>query len=230
MIKEITPLGKVFFAKIFYRYIVFLFLISCGESPEQKVYREDSIKTMLIKHKRDSVVKDSLKAIRIQDATYQLLYDSLRNTVNSPLESLDSSVILDPDDFPKPSGRIVNIMIIGIDSRLGEKTARADANHLIRFFLDSGAIEIISVPRSTYADAKFTDPNGQLVGNVRLTLGRERYLKEIKRITEVSPIDYYVEFGFSQAIGIIELMGYSNNASNALRVIRSRKADRKSVV
>ena len=224
MIKEITPLGKVIFAKIFYRYIVLLFLISCGESPEQKVYREDSIKTMLIKHKRDSVVKDSLKAIRIQDATYQLLYDSLRNTVNSPLESLDSSVILDPDHFPKPSGRIVNIMIIGIDSRLGEKTARADANHLIRFFLDSGAIEIISVPRSTYADAKFTDPNGQLVGNVRLTLGRERYLKEIKRITEVSPIDYYVEFGFSQAIGIIELMGYSNNASNALRVIRSRKA------
>lgn len=89
---------------------------------------------MLIKHKRDSVVKDSLKAIRIQDATYQHLYDSLRNTVNSPLESLDSSVILDPDLFPKPSGRIVNVMIIGIDSRLGEKTARADANHLIRFF------------------------------------------------------------------------------------------------
>lgn len=89
---------------------------------------------MLIKHKRDSVVKDSLKAIRIQDATYQHLYDSLRNTVNSPLESLDSSVILDPDLFPKPSGRIVNVMIIGIDSRLGEKRPEQMQIILLDFF------------------------------------------------------------------------------------------------
>ena len=135
----------------------------------------------------------------------------------------DTSVDIENIDFPMPSGRVISVLITGIDSRLGEKTARADANHLVRFFLDSGQVEVISVPRSTYADAKFTDPRGQLIGNVRLTLGRDRYMKEIKRVTEVNKIDFFVEFGFSQAMGIIEIMGYKDNASNALRVIRSRK-------
>lgn len=135
----------------------------------------------------------------------------------------DTSVDIENMDYPMPSGRVISVLITGIDSRLGEKTARADANHLVRFFLDSGQVEVISVPRSTYADAKFTDPRGQLIGNVRLTLGRDRYMKEIKRVTEVNKIDFFVEFGFSQAMGIIEIMGYKENASNALRVIRSRK-------
>ena len=135
----------------------------------------------------------------------------------------DTSVDIENMDYPMPSGRVISVLITGIDSRLGEKTARADANHLVRFFLDSGQVEVISVPRSTYADAKFTDPRGQLIGNVRLTLGRDRYMKEIKRVTEINKIDFFVEFGFSQAMGIIEIMGYKENASNALRVIRSRK-------
>ena len=135
----------------------------------------------------------------------------------------DTNVDVEEMQYPMPTGRVISVLITGIDSRLGEKTARADANHLVRFFLDSGVAEVISVPRSTYADAKFTDPRGQLIGNVRLTLGRERYMKEIRRVTEVKKIDFFVEFGFSQAMGIIEIMGYKENASNALRVIRSRK-------
>jgi anionic cell wall polymer biosynthesis LytR-Cps2A-Psr (LCP) family protein len=135
----------------------------------------------------------------------------------------DTTVDIDDIEYPMPSGRVISVLITGIDSRLGEKTARADANHLVRFFLDSGCVEVISVPRSTYADAKFTDPRGQLIGNVRLTLGRDRYMKEIRRVTEVKKIDFFVEFGFSQAMGIIEIMGYKENASSALRVIRSRK-------
>jgi hypothetical protein len=135
----------------------------------------------------------------------------------------DTMVDIDDMEYPMPSGRVINVLITGIDSRLGEKTARADANHLVRFFLDSGCVEVISVPRSTYADAKFTDPRGQLIGNVRLTLGRDKYMKEIRKVTEVNKIDFFVEFGFSQAMGIIEIMGYKENASSALRVIRSRK-------
>ncbi len=135
----------------------------------------------------------------------------------------DTMVDIDEMEYPMPSGRVINVLITGIDSRLGEKTARADANHLVRFFLDSGCVEVISVPRSTYADAKFTDPRGQLIGNVRLTLGRDKYMKEIRKVTEVNKIDFFVEFGFSQAMGIIEIMGYKENASSALRVIRSRK-------
>jgi hypothetical protein len=124
-----------------------------------------------------------------------------------------------------PSGRVVNVLITGIDSRLGQKSARADANHIVRFFLDSGQIEIISIPRGTFARIRKGDTTGgNIIANVRSIYGQERYIKEVKKIAGISSIDYYIEFGFSQAMGIIELLGYDDNSASTLRVLRSRKA------
>lgn len=189
--------------------ILCLFLISCGSNegtPENP----------------PTVKNDPQQEIQQPAETQNIQPNDNVAQVYKPIIG-DTSVDIENMDYPMPSGRVISVLITGIDSRLGEKTARADANHLVRFFLDSGQVEVISVPRSTYADAKFTDPRGQLIGNVRLTLGRDRYMKEIRRVTEVNKIDFFVEFGFSQAMGIIEIMGYKDNASNALRVIRSRK-------
>lgn len=137
----------------------------------------------------------------------------------------DSTVTLRTGGFPAPSGRVVNVMVTGVDSRLGDPMGHADANHLVRFFLDSGCIEIISTPRDTYADAGFEDSTGlNRLTNVRANRGRSTYLKAIGEITGVNRIDYWVEFGFSQAIGLLELMGYKENASSTLRVLRSRQA------
>jgi hypothetical protein len=119
----------------------------------------------------------------------------------------------------------VNVLITGIDSRLGQKSARADANHIVRFFLDSGCIEIISIPRGTFAMIRKGDTSGgNIIANVRSIFGQERYIREITKIAKVKSIDYYIEFGFSQAMGIIELLGYKDNAASTLRVLRSRKA------
>jgi len=116
-------------------------------------------------------------------------------------------------------------MVTGVDSRLGDPMGHADANHLIRFFLDSGCVEIISMPRDTYGDAGFDDSTGlNRLTNVRANRGRNTYLKAICEIACVSHVDYWVEFGFSQAIGLLELMGYKENASGTLRVLRSRQA------
>lgn len=137
----------------------------------------------------------------------------------------DSTVTLRASGFPQPSGRVVNVMVTGVDSRLGDPMGHADANHLIRFFIDSGCVEIISIPRDTYFDAGFDDTtNLNKLTNVRANRGRTSYLKAICEIAGVSRIDYWVEFGFSQAIGLLELMGYKENASSTLRVLRSRQA------
>jgi len=137
----------------------------------------------------------------------------------------DSTVTLRSSGFPMPSGRVVNVMVTGVDSRLGDPMGHADANHLIRFFLDSGCVEIISMPRDTYGDAGFEDSTGlNRLTNVRANRGRNTYLKAICEIACVSHVDYWVEFGFSQAIGLLELMGYKENASGTLRVLRSRQA------
>lgn len=137
----------------------------------------------------------------------------------------DSTVQLKSDAFPKPGGRVVNIMVTGVDARLGSNTLHADANHLLRFFLDSGCVEIISIPRDTKADAGFEDSTGlNRLTNVRANRSRESYHKAVMEITGVSKIDHWVEFGFSQAIGLLELVGYRDNASSTLRVLRSRQA------
>ncbi len=135
----------------------------------------------------------------------------------------DSLIRLRADTFPKPGGAVVNIMITGTDSRVGDNVNHADANHLVRFFTDSGYIEIISIPRDTYADAGFDDTTGfNKLTNVRANKGRREYLEAVSEITGVEPIHHWVEFGFSQAIGLLELMGYKENATSTLRVLRAR--------
>ena len=130
------------------------------------------------------------------------------------------------DDAPFAStwGRSVTIAITGIDSRLGVEQAHADANHVLRIWLDQGRIEIISVPRGTYADAGFSSSSLNIIANYRARKGRAAYLRKLAEMTGVGKIDYYIEVGFSQAMGIFELLGFKGSAATTLHVLRTRKA------
>ncbi len=159
--------------------------------------------------------------------------DSIATAVKSDQDGIDTSsftitdstIQIKNDTYPRPAGRVVNLLVTGIDARLGEHSGRADANHVVRFFLDSGCVEVISIPRGTYADAGYPDTSQfNMIANVRTARGQTAYLNEAAKIAQVPKIDYWVEFGFSQAIGLLELMGYKDNASSTLRVLRSRKA------
>jgi anionic cell wall polymer biosynthesis LytR-Cps2A-Psr (LCP) family protein len=120
-------------------------------------------------------------------------------------------------------GRRVNIAVIGVDARIGTSTKHADANHIVSVMLDSGKIEIISIPRDTPADAGFADSNAQnKLTIVHANRGIKAYLTEAAKIANIGKIDYYVEFGFSQAMGIIELLGHKDSKST-LQVLRSRQ-------
>ncbi len=121
------------------------------------------------------------------------------------------------------TGRRINIAVTGLDSRLGTRSNHADANHVISFLLDSGKIEIISVPRDTPADAGLDDTSAQnKLTIVRAVRGRRAYHRELARIARVDRIHYYVEAGFSQVMGILEFFGYKDTRST-LQVLRSRK-------
>jgi len=120
-------------------------------------------------------------------------------------------------------GRRINIAIIGLDARVGTISNHADANHILSIMPDSGIVEIISIPRDTPADAGMPDTSGQnKLTIVRAMKGREAYLREAARIAGLDKIPYYVEVGFSQVMGILELFGYSD-AKSTLQVLRSRK-------
>ncbi len=120
------------------------------------------------------------------------------------------------------TGRRINIAITGFDARLGTRSNLADANHVVSILLDSGLIEITSIPRDTPADAGFDDSTGQNKLTVfRAAKGRQAYLNKVAEIAGLDKIHFYVEVGFSQVMGIIEFLGF-RDAKSTLQVLRSR--------
>lgn len=128
-----------------------------------------------------------------------------------------------PERYVRTSRRL-NILVFGTDGRIGETYTRTDANHVISLHLDSGTVEIIAVPRDTYSNLGQPDSLQHLniVSNVRAKRGMAAYLREMSAITGVGAIPYYVEIGFSQALGIMEFLGYKE-PQKTLRVLRSRR-------
>jgi len=117
----------------------------------------------------------------------------------------------------------INIALIGLDGRMGSSGGHADANHVISIIPDAGKIQIISIPRDTYVDCGYEDSTHLNKLTVYyMAAGRKAYLNKLAEITGLGSINYYVEFGFSQAMGILRLFGY--NSTETLQVLRSRKS------
>lgn len=181
---------------------------------------EISFKRDSIKDSSNNFTKEFIEsALESDDSTSQLI------TVSN-LEDYTKQIAED-ENAGKSSkikyfGKRINIAVTGVDSRLGTSSKHADANHIISILADSGKIEIISIPRDTYVDCGYDDTTGfNKLTVLRALKGRAEYLKAIAEIARLDKIHYYVEFGFSQAIGLIELMG-NKNAVSTLRVLRSR--------
>lgn len=144
---------------------------------------------------------------------------------SAALRAIDSLSKAPAPQPQKLAGAKVIIAVTGVDSRLGTASPHADANHVLKIWLDSGVVEIISVPRGANANAGYPAESGlNYLANVLANRGRSRYLSELARLSGVGKIDYYVEFGFSQAIALLQLMGFKNDAVQTLRMLRSRKS------
>ncbi len=133
----------------------------------------------------------------------------------------DNRAGLSRDEFAGYSR--INIAVIGVDGRMGAPRGHADANHIISIIPDARKIQIISIPRDTYVDCGYDDTtNLNKLTVYYMGAGREEYLAKIAEISGLGSIKYYVEFGFSQAMGIMRLFGY--NSTETLQVLRSRKS------
>lgn len=182
----------------------------------------------------DSVQSDSL---RIKDSLQKLSQDYLRSVTSDDSANIKIIRVSDPSGMNIPfsldnnagkqikrifTGRRINIAVIGVDSRVGTSTKHADANHVISILIDSGTIEITSIPRDTPADAGMPDTSGQnKLTIVRSARGRDAYLEEVADIAGLDKIQYYCEVSFSQVMGIIEFLGFKDSKSY-LQVLRSR--------
>jgi hypothetical protein len=83
-------------------------------------------------------------------------------------------------------------------------------------------IEITSIPRDTYCDLGYPDTTSfNHITNAR-ALGMPGFMKRVEEIVGRGAIRYYVEVGFSQVMGILELLGYKDPAQT-LKFLRARK-------
>ncbi len=196
-------------------YAVAYFLKS-GFEPETENYAEMGPTPLQLQQQKEAAVK-------VRDRTPAFKENTMvRVAENGPAIAYD--VDTNAGKHIHHSGRRINISLIGIDSRLNERVKHADANHVISILPDLGIVEITSIPRDTKADAGFpVDSKLNILTSVRSKRGLDAYLIEAAKIAEVDKIDYYIEVGFSQAMGILEMLGYEDPGAN-LQVLRSRQA------
>lgn len=124
--------------------------------------------------------------------------------------------------LPPIRGRVINILIIGIDSRLSARSARADAIHLVTINPDSAVVEFMSIPRDTYVDLGYPDTTRfNIIANAKLP-GNNQLMRKVSELAKRGPVQYYMEVGFSQAMGILEILGYREPVKT-LQFLRTRR-------
>lgn len=125
-------------------------------------------------------------------------------------------------DLPATSEKTLDILLIGIDSRLGSDRGRADALHLLTVDFAAPLLRITSIPRGTHSSLGYKNEASNIIANVRAARGRGELQRRVARMCQRDSVPYYVEVGFSDAFGILELLGYDNPGAE-LQALRQRK-------
>lgn len=201
-------------------------------------YFEEEAEPLLTEKPSRSFKKDSLEKEKIRTASFvnsiTVANDSCPKVIKvSEKKYLNIHFGLDYDagrGYKRIyNGRRINIAITGVDSRLGSRYKHADANHILSVLIDQGRIEMLSVPRDTpsHIVSNYTASDDSTtyykLTDLRAVKGRKQYFVELARIAGLDRIHHYIEFGFSQAMGLLEFFGFKDSGS-ALQVLRSRGA------
>ena len=165
-------------------------------------------------HADSALANDDEEIVKTFSPVERKKYRRYDSTIRAQLKTISSA--------PPVRGKVINILAVGSDARLGSSDLHADAIHLVTISPDSGVVEIMSVPRDTYCDLGYPDTTSfNHITNARAG-GMESFLKHVEEVCKRGRIHYYVEVGFSQVMGILELLGY-NDPSQTLKFLRARK-------
>lgn len=143
-------------------------------------------------------------------------------TADTGLELLLDTAAALEQSGRKQSRRVLDILLIGLDSRLGSARGRADALHLVTVDFDAPQVRITSIPRGTHSDLGYTNEASNIIANVRSARGRTELQRRVARLCRRDSVPYYVEVGFSDAFGILELLGYTDPSAE-LQALRQRR-------
>lgn len=116
----------------------------------------------------------------------------------------------------------LDILLIGVDSRLGRSRGRADALHLLTIDVTTPSVRITGIPRGTPSFLGYADASSDILSNVLPARGREELRRRVARLCGRDSVPYFVQIGFSDAIGALELLGYERPGVT-LQALRQRQ-------
>ena len=119
----------------------------------------------------------------------------------------------------KTVSKPINILLLGLDGRRGDRNPRCDAIHMISYNESNKTIKIITVPRGTEVPVPDKKNEYTYLSNSCHTFGIDFAVTQIQRITGYKN-DYLVRLGFSQTLGALRLINLP--ASPLLKYLRNR--------
>jgi anionic cell wall polymer biosynthesis LytR-Cps2A-Psr (LCP) family protein len=139
---------------------------------------------------------------------------------NSPSVSNFQSKVLAAETSNLPELEPVNILLLGLDARIGDTKPRCDAIHMVSFDPGQNKITITSVPRGTKVPIPGIDDSSAYLANSCAYRGIPYAVTQIENITNIHP-DFIVKVGFSQTLGILRHLGLPTTPT--LELLRNRR-------
>ena len=139
----------------------------------------------------------------------------------TPEETPEPTITLSPEELLAQSADLdfmkdrVNILLAGIDyaeERAGRSDFRTDTMMLFSVNFASGCVDIISVPRDSYADIAFTNKNWKINGAFMSAGGKEGQgfecmMETVSTTIGEVPVSYYVVVEMQAVKDIVDIIG-----------------------
>jgi len=143
---------------------------------------------------------------------------AIEEIINSRRIENSEEKIIDPFGEDK----MVQILFIGLDTRVGQKNGHCDAIQLISIDNNTETITITAVPRGTYSPLPPGTgilPSDYYVSNACGLGGLEYGIQQIEKILGIKA-DYLVVVNFSETLGIFRILGLPT--TETLQWLRNR--------
>lgn len=113
-----------------------------------------------------------------------------------------------PDQDPFGEDNVTNVLLVGIDKRVGQTEGHCDAIQMIQIDREANTVDITAVPRGTYSPlpyGKATTSTDYYVSKSCELGGLEYGIAQIEKIAR-QDADYVVVVGFSEALGLFRAL------------------------
>lgn len=153
---------------------------------------------------------------------------SIDAIVNDVIAARTASIVASGESVVAPSSDVINILVLGIDSRKEGTYAHCDAIHMVSVNVATWDVTITSVPRGTTSSLPPRTegqppyaPSDYYLANACGFGGVDYGVAQIEKVLGIKH-DYLVTIGFSQALGVFRALGLPT--TDTLQWLRHRQS------